>query len=128
MSGAMRRSRLSLFYLAGYLLFAGVLLMVAPRITLQLLLSNGQYGEVMPRLAGVVLFALGIFIVQIIRQHIHSLYKTAILVRLFILGALTALYFISSDLLFLVLFAVVAIGVVLTSSSYLLDRRKPVAA
>ena len=124
----MRRTRLSFFYLAGYLLAAGVLLMAAPQFTLQLLLSNGTYGDVMPRLVGVVLFALGIVIVQIIRHRIEVLYTTTLFVRFVILGVLAALYVRSSDPLFLVLLGVVGFGVLLTGTSYLLDRRKPVAA
>ena len=56
----MRRTRLSLFYLAGYLLPTGLLLLVAPGMTLRLLLSNGDYGsDVFVRVAGLLLLAVG---------------------------------------------------------------------
>jgi len=42
----MIRTRLSLFYLAGYLIPAGLLLLFAPTFALRLLLSNGEYGDV----------------------------------------------------------------------------------
>ncbi len=119
----MKRTRLSLFYLAGYLLLSGILLIVAPQFALQLLFSNGDYGDVMPRLLGVVLFALGVVIVQIIRFRLDVLYTTTLFVRGVILLVLLALYGYSRDPFFLVLLGVVGFGVVLTTTSYLLDRQ-----
>jgi len=51
---AMERTRLSLFYLVGYLIPSGVMLLIAPRFTLKLLLSNSDYGDVFPRAAGIM--------------------------------------------------------------------------
>lgn len=119
----MKRTRLSLFYLAGYLLLSGIFLMVAPQFALRLLFSNGAYGDVMPRLLGVVLFALGVVIVQIIRFRLDVLYTTTLFVRGVILLVLLALYVYSRDPFFLVLLRVVGLGVVLTTTSYLLDRK-----
>ena len=118
----MKRTNRSLYYLAGYLLFAGIALLVAPTPILRLLLSSAEYGDVMPRLLGAVLTVLGILIVQIIRHRIEALYGTTILVRIFLLAVLVALFAYSADPLFLVLFSVVGLGVVLTGTSYLLDR------
>jgi uncharacterized protein YjeT (DUF2065 family) len=68
---------LSLFYLAGYLLPTGLLLLVAPRVTLRLLQSNGDYGsDVFVRVAGLLLLAIGIIVVQIIRRRVEALYPT----------------------------------------------------
>lgn len=119
----MRRTRWSLLYVVGYLILAGVLLMIAPTQTLHTFQSNGAYGTVMPRLVGIVLFVLGVLVLQIVRLGIEDLYEAAILLRIFIVGALTALYLDSSDPLFVALAIVVAIGVVLTGVSYLWDRR-----
>jgi len=118
----MGRTHLSMYYLAGYLLFAGVMLIVAPAFVLKLLLSNGDYGDVLPRLLGVVLFALGVFIVQVIRLHLTQLYTTTLVVRLVILAVIGYLYAVSSDPFFLVLLAIVGLGVILTGVSYFLDR------
>ena len=120
----MRRTYLSLYYLAGYLLFAGVLLIVTGQLAMRLLLSNGEYGDVLPRLLGVVLLALGILIVQIIRHRLEVLYPTTLAVRALILAVLAALYLYARDPFFLVLIGIVGLGVILTGSSYLLDRRK----
>jgi hypothetical protein len=44
-----------LYTLAGYLLFAGVARIAVPQFALKLLLPNGDYGDVFPRLTGIVL-------------------------------------------------------------------------
>jgi uncharacterized membrane protein YoaK (UPF0700 family) len=115
-------TRLSLYYLAGYLLFAGVALMLVPAFALGLLLSNGQYGDVLPRLLGVVLFALGVFVAQVIRHRVAALYPTTLAVRAVILVVLAALYVRSSDPFFLVLIGIVGLGVVMTGTAYLRER------
>src|SRR4051794_22021287 len=60
---AMRRTHLSLYYLAGYVLPSGVLLLTIPDIATKLLQSNQTYDEAPLRLAGLVLIALGVLIV-----------------------------------------------------------------
>lgn len=119
----MRRTRVSLYYLATYLVGAGIALVVAPALALTLLFSNGHYGDVMPRLLGVVLFALGVVVVQIIRHRVEALYTTTLAVRAVIVLVLAGLFVYSRDPLFIVLIVVVGIGMTLTGTSYLLDRR-----
>jgi uncharacterized protein YjeT (DUF2065 family) len=120
----MKRTRLSLYYLAAYLLGAGVALIFAPSLALTLLFANGHYGDVMPRLLGVVLLALGIVIVQIIRHSLEVLYPTTLIVRTFIMAVLVGLLIYSHDPLFISLMVVVGFGMVLTGTSYALDRRR----
>jgi len=120
---AVRRTRLSFFYLAAYLLGAGVALVLVPSLALKLLFSNGNYGDVMPRLLGVVLLALGLIIVQIMRHRVDVLYPTTLGVRAVIVVGLVALFIYSKDPLFISLMVVVGIGMILTGTSYLLDRR-----
>ena len=119
----MRRTRLSLIYLASYLVGAGVALVAVPGLALTLLFSNGHYGDVMPRLLGVVLFALGVVVVQIIRHRVEALYTTTLLVRAVIVVVLAALFVYSHDPLFISLIVVVGIGMLLTGSSYLSERK-----
>ncbi len=120
----MRRTHLSLYYLAGYLLPAGVALLVAPEFARKLLLSNGTYEDPPFRLAGLVLIALGIVIVQIIRHRLEVLYPTTLVVRAIILAGLLAIYAETSDPFFLVLVGIVGFGFLLTGSSYLRDRQE----
>ena len=123
-----KRTRLSLFYLATYLLGAGIALILAPSLALTLLFTKGHYGDVMPRLLGVVLLALGIVIVQIIRHRLEVLYTTTLLVRVFIMIVLAALLVYTADPLFISLMVVVGLGMVFTGTSYLSERRTMVAA
>ncbi len=120
---AVRRTRLSLYYLAAYLIGAGIALIVAPSIALKLLFASGQYGDVLPRLLGVVLLSLGIVIVQIIRHQLEVLYPTTLIVRTLIVAVLIGLFIYSHDPLFISLVVVVGFGMVLTGTSFLLDRR-----
>jgi uncharacterized protein YjeT (DUF2065 family) len=119
-----KRTRLSLYYLATYLIGAGIALIFAPSLALTLLFASGHYGDVMPRLLGVVLLALGIVIVQIIRHSLEVLYPTTLIVRTFIMVVLVGLLIYSRDPLFISLLVVVGFGMILTGTSYALDRRR----
>jgi len=119
----MRRTNLSLYYLAGYLLPAGVLLLFVPEFATKLLLSNTTYDYAPFRLVGVLLFVLGIIIVQIIRYRLSVLYTTTLLARGLISATLLALFIGTGDPFFAVILIVVLIGVGLTGVSYILDRR-----
>jgi len=120
----MKRTHLSLYYLVGYLLPAGIALIAAPKVALKLLLSNGNYGDVLPRLLGVVLLALGIVVLQIVRLRVEVLYSTTLIARSVILICLVGLYLYARDPLFLTLVAIVGLGFVLTGASHLQDRRR----
>ena len=120
----MRRTNLSLIYVATYLLASGVFLLLAPQLALHLLFSTGDYGDILPRLAGLLLLGLGILVVQIVRYRLSALYTTALAVRVLFCLGFVVLYVMSRDPLFLVLIGVVGVGVVATSVSYVLDRRE----
>jgi hypothetical protein len=119
----MNWTRISLFYLAGYLIPAGLFLIFVPDLALRLLLSNGSYGDIFPRLTGVLLLALGMLIAQIIRLRLEKLYTTTLAVRAVISVGLVGLYLHSGDPFFLVILGVVMLGVCLTSWGYLTDRK-----
>lgn len=119
----MTRTRLSLFYLAGYLTVAGLALLLVPSFALDLLLSNGSYGDVFPRVAGMLLLGLAALVTQIIRHRIEVLYPTTLVIRLFFLVVFAYLFVSTSDPFFLVVFGIVALGVVFTGYSYLTERR-----
>ena len=118
-----RWTRLSFYYLAAYLLGAGIALLIAPSVVLSILFASGHYGDVMPRLVGIVLFALGIVIAQIIRHEVEVLYATTLIVRTFIVVALAGLFIYSRDPLFIALVVVVGLGMVLTGAGFVSDRR-----
>ena len=120
----MHRTNRSLIYVAAYLLASGIFLLLAPRLALQLLFATGDYGETLPRLAGLLLLGLGILVVQIIRHRVSALYATTLAVRVVFCVGFVVLYILSRDPLFLVLLGVVGIGVLGTSVSYALDKRQ----
>lgn len=119
----MKRTRLSLFYLVGYLIPSGIMLLVAPHFALKLLLSNNDYGNIFPRTAGMLLVGLGIMILQMIRLRLSSLYSTTLIVRSFFFVCLLNFYMLNHDPFFLVLLVVLSIGIVLTTTSYVLDKQ-----
>jgi hypothetical protein len=119
----MKRTRLSLFYLAGYLIPAGLLLLFAPTFALRILLSNGDYGDVFPRMAGTLFIGIGVIVVQIIRFRMEILYSTTLMIRPFFCACFIVFYFISHDPFFLVLLAIVALGLIWTGFSYVMDNQ-----
>jgi hypothetical protein len=125
--GIVRRTNLSLYYLAAYLIPAGLLLLLVPEFATKLLLSNRTYDYAPFRLVGVLLIGLGILVIQIIRYRLEVLYPTTVLIRLMISATLIGLYLGTSDPFWLVVLVVVVIGIVLTGVSYLIDRREVVA-
>ena len=121
----MKTTRLSLFYLIGYLVPSGLLLLFAPQVALTLLFSNsnGSYGDVIPRLAGVLALALGLLVVQIVRLKIEGLYTSIIAIRVILITCILGLYFYSRDPFFISLAVVIGIGILLSLAGYLTDRR-----
>ena len=119
----MRRTNLSLYYLAGYLIPAGLLLLFVPEWATKLLLSDRTYDYAPFHLAGVLLLVIGILIAQIIRFRLEMLYTTTLVARALISATLLWLFLTTGDPFFGVILVIVLIGVALTGTSYLLDRR-----
>jgi len=117
------KTRLSLYYLATYLFFTGVGLLFAPQFSLKLLLSTGHYENTFVQFTGAFMIALSVVVSQIIRHSVEVLYTTTLAVRVFFIVVIVWLYVQTHDPLFLVVLAVVALGVALTATSYMLDRR-----
>lgn len=119
----MKKTRLSLFYLAGYLSIGGIGFLFFPRVTLTLFFSNGNYSDVMVRIMGVFLLSIAIIVIQIIRHRAELLYPTTLVVRAFILSTFTMFYILYRDPMFVILLAIVGLGFLMTLISYVLDRR-----
>ena len=124
----MNLTRLSLFYLATYLPIAGLALLFVPDFATKLLLSNQTYEDTFQRLAGAVLLALGVLIIQIVRLRVEVLYPWTVVVRIGLLAAFVWLYARTSDPFFVVLFVIVGFGVVMTAAGYYLDRKRAATA
>jgi len=119
----MKKTHLSLYYLIGYLIPSGLAFLLVPQLALKLLFSNGDYGDVLPRLVGMFLLALGALVFQIVRYQLEVLYTTIIAVRGGMLIILLGLFLYSHDPFFISLMVVVGFGFVLTSVCYWLDRQ-----
>jgi uncharacterized protein YjeT (DUF2065 family) len=120
--------QLTFIYLSSYLLVGGLGLLVVPELTLRLLLSNGSYGDVMPRLVGVFMLALGGVILQFVRARDYRYYRFTIIARIFIFVAMTAIYFKSRDPLFLVLDGIVLVGLLPSICVAVLMARSPIGS
>lgn len=119
----MNRTRLSLYYLGTYLTVIGLGLLVAPHATLGALQSNGDYGDIFPRVAGMLMSGLGLSVFGMIRARSYQQYPATLAIRAYFLVCIAAFYAMTRDPLFLVLGAIVAVGVVLTFGSFFLDRQ-----
>jgi hypothetical protein len=119
----MRWTRYSLVYLASYLSVTGAAFLLVPRLALGLLFATGTYDAAFVRFVGAFMIALATLVVQMIRHRLEVLYATTIGVRAFFLVVITVLYFETRDRLFLMIFAVVAVGVFLTGLSHGIDAR-----
>lgn len=120
----MKKTRISLFYLASYLLIGGIGFFIFPQPILRIFMSSGNYSDIMVRLIGLFMLSLGILIVQIIRHRTERLYTTTLFVRSIILVTLLSFYFVYKDPLMIVLFGIVGLGFLLTITSYVLDKKQ----
>ena len=75
-----------------------------------------------PRVAGLLLVGIGLIVTGIIRYRTEVLYTVTLVVRLVFCAGFLALYFYAHDPVFLVILAVVSLGVVLTGASFLAER------
>ena len=119
----MNRTRVSLLYLSSYLTLIGLGLLFLPHQMLWLLQSQGEYGDIFPRVAGMLMSALGLSIFGMIRARSYQQYPTTLIVRAYFIVCIAMFYWTTSDPMFLVLIGIVGLGFVLTIVSYLFDRR-----
>ena len=124
---AASRIRLCIWYVAGYLVLSGVALLLAPRGALAAMLTNTDYGNIMPRWVGMLSVAMGTLVGQIVRLRIAALYPLSFFMPAAMLVGFVGLYLQSANPLFLVVSAVVGVGVAATGTSMLLARAKAAA-
>lgn len=119
----MRWTRLSFFYLIGYLAAGGIGFLTTPRLALELMFSTRTYDDAMMRLAGALMIALATIVFQITRLRIEQLYSTTLVVRAFLISMMAALYVDTGDRMFLVFVGIVGLGMLLTALGFIRDRR-----
>ncbi len=114
--------RITLTYLAIYLLIGGLGLAFLPALALRLFFSNGDYGDVMPRVAGMLMIGLSGLIGQFVMNQDYRYYPYSVYIRSFFVLFLFVLYARSGDPLFLALNGIILIG--LLPSIYTLIRER----
>jgi hypothetical protein len=119
----LRKTKISLWYLVTYLMVIGFGLLFAPRTTLIVLQSNADYGDVFPRVAGMLMSGLGFTVMGLIRANTYELYPATLVIRVYFLICLIVFYSMNRDPLFMVVLTIVGLGFLLTLISYILDRR-----
>lgn len=112
-------ARLSLFYPVFYLLFGGIALLLMPRFSMSLMLSNGDYGDIFPRYIGVMSLGLGFVVLQVVRHRVAALYTTLIWVRVLFCACYIYFYRQSADPFFLTMLGMVGLGAIATSIAWL---------
>lgn len=118
------KTRYSLIYLASYLMLTGIAFLLAPEFALRLLCSNRSYDAVMVRFVGLLMIGLSFFVIQMIRYQLEVLYPSTIILRSFIVVCVIWFYTLTHDPLFIVVLAVVLVGLVSTSLCLFSDRKK----
>jgi hypothetical protein len=114
--------RFLLIYLASYLFFGGVGFAFLPELTLKLFLSNGAYGDIMPRAAGMFMIALSGLIAMFVIRRDYTYYPYSIFARTGIVGFMVFLFLKSGDPLFLILIAIVLVGLLPSIWLFLTER------
>ena len=104
--------KITLSYLTAYLFLGGLGLAFMPQLALDLFQSNGDYGDTMPRVVGMFMIALSGLIGLFVYFDDYKYYLYSVFIRTFIVIFLFFLYVRSDDPLFLVLNAIVLIGLV----------------
>ena len=120
---SLNKTRLSLFYLGSYLVLIGLGFLFAPDGTLKTLQSNRHYDDIFVRIAGMLMSGLGLSIFGMIRARAFELYPATLIMRVYFIACFVAFYAMTRDPLFLFLIGIVGLGLALTLSSYLLDRK-----
>jgi hypothetical protein len=124
MNGEMRRTRRSLFYLAGYLFPTGLSLLLAPQWFLKLLFANHEYSDAFPQFAGSLLIGLGIVVVSVIRNGNPFFYRMTLIVRIPLWLCTLGIYLHTGETFFLAVLGVLGLGILITGSMYLSERNK----
>jgi len=114
--------RLSLFYVASYLLMAGLGMTFWPRLTLDMMFATGDYDLVFVRMCGLFVLGLAAFVIQTIRFRLRVLYPAIIWVRVVFCTGYVVLYAQTGDPFFLATLGIVGTGLVASSVCYALDR------
>ena len=111
-----RLKRIAFVYLISYLAVAAVGFGLFPTLTLKLFLSNGDYGVIMPRLLGAMMGVLSFLLFMIYRKGDWQRYSPfTMMARTPLVLFIFYLYYLSRDPMFLIINAIILVGLVTTA-------------
>jgi len=119
----MPKTRRTLFYLATYLTLTGLALLFAPQSTLKLLFANHEYPDAFVEFSGVLMIGLAVVVMNIIKYGNRILYRVTLMARIPMWICTVGLYLRTGETFFVVVLCVLGLGILLTGSAYL-DERK----
>ena len=120
-----RLKRLAFVYLISYLAVAALGFGLFPALTLKLFLSNGEYGVIMPRLLGAMMGVLSFLLFMVYRQGDWQKYSPfTMMARVPLVLFIFYLYYLSRDPMFLIINAIILVGLVTTAVGTAMQRRE----
>jgi hypothetical protein len=120
-----RLKKVAFVYLITYLSVAAVGFGLFPALTLKLFLSNGDYGAIMPRMLGAMMGVLSFLLFAIYRKGDWKKYSPfTMMARTPLVLFIFYLYYLSRDPMFLIINAIVLVGLVTTAVGTILQRRE----
>jgi len=119
-----RLKRIAFIYLISYLSVAAVGFGLFPALTLKLFLSNGDYGVIMPRMLGAMMGVLSFLLFMIYRNGDWKKYSPfTMMARTPLVLFIFYLYYLCGDPMFLIINAIILVGLVTTAVGTVLQRR-----
>lgn len=119
----MERTRQSLYYVAGYLYFGGLGMLLAPSLMFTILFAEGIYSEISFRVIGALMLTLAIVVTGVIERRVEALYLQFIYALVPAILGLAYVYWDSLDRMWLILLLIVLAGWIFSLGALLLDRR-----
>jgi len=121
-----RLKRIAFIYLISYLAVAALGFGLFPALTMKLFLSNGDYGEIMPRMVGAMMGVLSFLLFMIYRSGDWNRYSPfTMMARTPLVLFIFYIYYLSGDPMFLIINAIVLVGLLTTAAGTALQRREP---
>jgi len=118
--------KMAFIYLISYLGVVALGFGLFPTLTMKLFLSNGDYGVIMPRLVGAIMGVLSFLLFVIYRMGDWPKYSPfTMMARTPLVLFIFYVYYISGDPMFLIINAIVLVGLVTMAAGTVLQRREP---
>jgi hypothetical protein len=117
------KTRRSLFYLASYLILTGLGLLFAPGTLLKLLFANHDYPGAFVQFSGILMLGLGAIVINVICYGSRVFYRATLIARIPMWICIMGLYLYTRETFFVVVLCVLGLGILITGSCYLSERR-----